>query len=150
MSMKRATLRLTGAMSLLGTTETSLETAFDTTSEFGGEGSAAAPMDVFLQSVAACSSMDVVSIIRKKRRTITDFRIEIEGERAEEHPKVYTHIAVKYILTSPDATEADLTRAVELSQDQYCSAFAMVKRSGCTVAWSCEIVRPSASLPQSS
>jgi putative redox protein len=140
---KKATLNLDdGAMRLVGKNETGNVTAFDVTSENGGNGSAASPMEVFLQSAAACSGMDILSIIRKKRKTVTDLRIEIEGERAEEHPHIYTSIAVKYILVSPDATEGDLTRACELSQDQYCSAFAMIKRSGCAVSWTSEIERP--------
>jgi putative redox protein len=142
MSLNRATLHLTGTMSLVGKTDIGLETAFDTTSEFGGDGSAAAPMDVLLQSVAACSTMDIISIIRKKRKTVTDFKVEIEGTRAEEHPQVYTHITMKYVLTSPDAEEAELQRAAELSQEQYCSAIAMVKRAGCAVTWSGEVLRP--------
>jgi putative redox protein len=139
---KRATLRLDGAMRLVGVNELGKETAFDVTPENGGDGSAASPMEVFLQAAVACSSMDVLSIIRKKRKTVADLRIEVEGERAEEHPQVYTSIAVRYILTSPDATEGDLERACELSQNQYCSAFAMIKRSGCEVSWSCQIERP--------
>lgn len=140
---KKATLNLDdGAMRLVGVNENGKKTAFDVMPENGGAASAASPMEVFLQSAAACSGMDILSIIRKRRKTVTDLRIEIEGERAEEHPHVYTSIAVKYILVSPDTTESELTRACELSQDQYCSAFAMIKRSGCAVSWTCGIERP--------
>lgn len=139
---KRATLHLDGAMRLVGTNEAGKTTVFDVMPENGGDGSAASPMEVFLQSAAACSGMDILSIIRKKRKTVTDLRIQIEGERAEVHPQVYTSITVHYALTSPDASEGDMTRACELSQDQYCSAFAMIKQSGCSVAWSCNVLRP--------
>lgn len=139
---KKATLQLDGVMRLVGTNETGRTTAFDVSAEHGGNDSAASPMEVFLQSAAACSGMDILSIIRKKRKTVGNLRIAIEGERAEEHPHVYTSIHVRYILTSPDATEADLRRACELSQDQYCSAFAMIKRSGCAVSWEATLERP--------
>ncbi len=139
---KRARLQLTGAMRLVGTNEFGKTTTFDVQPENGGDGSSASPMEVFLQSAAACSGMDILSIIRKKRKTITDLQIAIEGERAETHPQVYTSITVKYILTSPDASEGDMTRACELSQDQYCSAFAMIKQSGCAVSWTCSVIRP--------
>lgn len=140
---KKAILNLDdGAMRLVGTNESGQTTAFDVMAENGGNGSAASPMEVFLQSAAACSGMDILSIIRKKRKTVSNLRIAIEGERAEEHPHVYTSIAVNYTLVSPDATEGDITRACELSQDQYCSAFAMIKRSGCAVSWTCSIERP--------
>ncbi len=141
---KKATLQLDGVMRLVGTNETGLATAFDVSPEHGGQNTAASPMEVFLQSAAACSGMDILSIIRKKRKTVGNLRIEIEGERAEEHPHVYTSIQVHYILTSPDASEADMHRACELSQDQYCSAFAMIKRSGCAVTWQSTVERPTA------
>lgn len=126
----------------MGSNEGGSQTAFDASVAHGGAGSAASPMEVLLQSVAACSSMDIVSIITKKRKTITNFRVEIEADRAADHPKVFTRIHLRYILTSPDASEADLARAVELSQTTYCSAMAMMKHSGCEVSYAQELLRP--------
>lgn len=140
--LKKATLRYHNGMRFVGTNESGIETTFDTTQEHGGANTAASPMEVLLQATAACSAMDVVDIVRKRRKTITDLQIEMHGTRAETHPKVYTAMHFTYILTSPDAQESDLERAVELSQTQYCSAAAMMRQSGCTVTWECRIIRP--------
>ena len=88
-----------------------------------------------LQAMAACSFMDVVSILRKKRKTVTSLIVNIEGERAEEHPKVFTKATLKYELTSPDAALKDLERSIELSQDKFCGAAEMFRKSGCEVNW---------------
>lgn len=122
-------------MRIIGTNEKGHETFFDTVPKVGGEDTAASPMEVMLQAMAACSFMDVVSILRKKRRTVGSLIVNIEGERAEEHPKVFTKVILKYELTSPDATLKDLERSIELSQDKFCGAAAMFRQSGCEVGW---------------
>jgi len=128
-------LNLIGNMKIKGTNSKGQETYFDTVPEVGGENSAPSPMEIFLQAMGSCSLMDVLSILRKKRKTIESFEVEIEGIRAEEHPKVFTNVHLKYILKSKDATIDDLFRAVELSQEKYCSAAAMFKKSGCKVTY---------------
>jgi putative redox protein len=137
-----ASLVYESGMRFVGSNENGLQTAFDASVAHGGAGSAASPMEVLLQSVAACSAIDIVSIITKKRKTITNFRVAMEADRAADHPKVFTRIHLRYVLTSPDASEADLTQAVELSQATYCSAIAMMKHSGCAVSYAQELVRP--------
>jgi len=125
-------------MHLIGTNSKGQETHFDSLAD-GGDGNYATPMEVMLQSMAACSFMDVVSILRKKRKTIEDLRVEIEGERAETHPKVFKTAVLKYYLKSPDASIEDLERCIELSQDKYCGAAAMFKASGCEVSWEANV-----------
>jgi putative redox protein len=129
-------------MYLVGTNEAGKQTAFDVRPEHGGGGLAASPMEVLMQAAAACSSVDVLSILRKKRKTVTNLRVEMQGERAAEHPRVFTDIAFTFILTSPDAELKDLERSVELSETTYCSAMAMLRRSGCNLTFSCQVVRP--------
>jgi putative redox protein len=68
--------------------------------------------------------------------------MEAHATRAETHPKVFTHIRLRYELVSPDATEQDLLRAIELSQTTYCSASIMVRRSGCQIEWEAQLLRP--------
>lgn len=138
----KATLRLDTNMRLIGNNEAGQKTIFDVKEENGGNASAASPMEVLLQSVAACSTMDILSIIRKKRKTVSNFSIEMSANRAPEYPKVFVDAHFIYILESPDATEGDLTRAIELSQTTYCSAMAMLTRSGCTVTWEQHLLRP--------
>ncbi len=138
----KANLKLDRNMRIIGTNEKGLETTFDTSPKVGGEDTAATPMEIMLQSVAACSFMDTISILRKKRKTINDLQIDIEGERTEEHPKVFKTIVLKYTLVSPDAELNDLERAVELSQDKYCGASAMMKLAGANVSYKVELKRP--------
>jgi len=117
------------------------EFTVDATKTENGDESGPTPMEYMLQSVASCSGMDVLSILRKKRKTIDDLKITITGEKRDEHPKIYTKANVHYILTSPDAEEKDLIRSIELSQDKYCGASAMFKLAGCDVTWTQELHR---------
>ncbi|MBS1536482.1 MAG: OsmC family protein [Bacteroidetes bacterium] len=134
-------LILEEGMRVRGTNARGMTTLFDTNGD-AHIATSASPMEIMLESLGGCSTMDVISILRKQRRTITDFRVDIEAERAEEHPKVFISAHLKYTLTSPDATLNELTRAVELSQEKYCSASAMFIRSGCEITYEAVINLP--------
>ena len=82
------------------------------------------PMEVVLMGVAGCTAMDVISIMQKKRADVTRFEVNVTGERAEEHPRRYTHILVEYVLYGHDIEPKALERAIELSETKYCSAIA--------------------------
>ncbi len=103
------------------------EVSLDSSPKSGGENSAARPMELMLVSLAGCTSMDVISILDKMKATPQDFKIEIEYERALEHPKIYTHIHLKYMFKNAPSREK-AQRAVELSQNKYCSASAMLRK----------------------
>ncbi len=103
---------------------------------------AAQPMDVALQATAACSAMDAVSILRKKRRTVTGFHVTATAERQAEHPRVFTSVHLHYVLTSPDAKEKDLDRSLELSLTTYCPMVALLRAAGVDVTHTAELVRP--------
>ncbi len=133
-------LKLNRKMQITGINDLGLETVFDTHPSAGGDDVAPTPMEIMLESLGACSMMDIAAIIRKKRKQITKLEANINAERAEQHPKVFTKVFIKYKLTSPDADIKDLERAVELSQTTYCSVSAMFQRSGCEVKWDCELV----------
>jgi len=135
-------LRLDRNMRIIGTNRLGLETVFDTSPDVGGEHTAPSPMETLLMSMGACTFMDVVSILRKKRKTVTGMNIKVTAERAKEHPKVFTKVHLTYELTSPDATIEDLNRSIELSQTKYCGASAMFKLSGCEVTWDAVVNRP--------
>ncbi len=137
----KATLSYKGGMAIDGDNGRGHITKFDTVEKVGGEDSAATPMEVMLQAMAACSFMDVVSIIKKKRKTVIDLTIDVEAERAEKHPMVFTKVHLHYTLKSPDAELKDVERAAMLSQTTYCGASAMFQRSGCEVTYDCEAVR---------
>jgi putative redox protein len=106
----------------------------------GGDENAATPMEIMLQSVAACSGIDVVTILGKKRKNIESLEITITGERRDEHPQIFTKAHLHYVLKSDNAELKDLNRSVELSQDKYCGASAMFKLAGAEVTWSAELL----------
>jgi putative redox protein len=82
------------------------------------------PMEMVLMGVAGCTAMDVVHIMKKRRADVTGFRVNITGERAEEHPKRYTRILIQYLLEGKGITPKDVERAIKLSTTKYCSAMA--------------------------
>jgi putative redox protein len=138
----KVTLELLEGMKLKATDANDLVTYFDASASAGGSGSVSTPLIVFLESMAACSTMDVVSIVRKKRKTIGSLKVHVEAERSEEHPKVITKAKLVYELVSPDAEVEDLERAVDLSQNKYCSASAMFQAAGCEITTESVVLRP--------
>ena len=97
--------------------------------EDGGNGSATGPMELLLISVASCSAMDVISILKKRRVEELKLEIEVEAKRREEYPRIFTDIHLKYTVSGKDIREKDVARAIRLSEEKYCSAIAMVKNS---------------------
>jgi len=94
----------------------------------GGSDAGSRPLELFLMGLGGCTAMDVLSILKKKRVPIDDFELELEAERAEEHPMVFTRIKMKYIFYGKGIQERDVLRAIELSETKYCSASAMLKK----------------------
>ncbi|MGH2542046.1 MAG: OsmC family protein [Ardenticatenaceae bacterium] len=96
---------------------------------YTGQDAGASPMEVLLMALAACSAMDILSILQKQRQKITGFQIKVDGLRRDEHPKIYTDITATYIVTGYNVERAGVARAVELSVTKYCSVSAMLAQS---------------------
>ncbi len=111
----------------------------DTCSAILGEGGIS-PMKLLLLSVAGCTAYDVVMILRKMREPIEGLEVEISGTRREEHPRIYTEVHIHYRIYG-NVREKKARRAIELSQDKYCSASAHMKLSGTKLTYSIEIIR---------
>lgn len=94
---------------------------------------APAPMQAFLMALGGCTGMDVVAILMKMKQPPKKFEIYIDAERAEEHPKVYTKVHLKYVFEGVEYEKAK--KAVELSQNRYCPISAMLRRSGCELTY---------------
>jgi putative redox protein len=139
----KASLSLDRNMRIIGKSDLSHITVFDTHTQAGGDDSAPTPMEVMLQAMGACSFMDIVSILRKKKKTVVGLNVSLDAEQADNYPKVFTKVHLKYELISPDTEMKDLEKAIELSQKTYCSASAMFQRSGCEVTWDASIKSPS-------
>ncbi|MCP2519237.1 OsmC family protein [Candidatus Aminicenantes bacterium AC-335-A11] len=85
------------------------------------------PMELLLIALGGCTGMDVISILRKKRQVVRYFALEVKGYRREEHPRIFEKIEIKYILKGDNLSEEAIQRAIELSQEKYCSVSAMLK-----------------------
>lgn len=85
------------------------------------------PVEMMLASIAGCAAVDIVSMIKKKRKTFLDLKIETFGTRREDHPRRLTHIQSKYTLYSPDMSLEAFEKVAKLATDKYCSAAASVK-----------------------
>ena len=94
----------------------------------GGENRGPRPKALTLVSLAGCTSMDVISILRKMRVEPEYFNVEVEGELTEEHPKYYHKIHVKYIFRGKDLPEAKIKKAVSLSEDRYCGVSELLRK----------------------
>lgn len=97
--------------------------------EVGGEDSGVRPMELLLIGLGGCTGMDVVSLLNKMRVKFTHFEIEIKSERDTVHPKVFKKIRLNYIIKGNEIPEDKLKKAIELSQQRYCSASAMLGKT---------------------
>ncbi len=88
-----------------------------------------APMELLLVSLAGCTGMDVMAILKKMRQNITKFKVSISAERAPEHPKIYTKINIHYYFEGKNVEKEKVERAIDLSFNKYCSVTAMLKKS---------------------
>lgn len=116
-----------GELSFEAQTESGHQILLDVKPEKGGENKGPSPMELLLVSLAGCTAMDVVSILKKKRVNLHSLTIKVEGERASQPPKYFTRIDVEYNFEGKDLKEEDVKQAVELSRDKYCSVSAMLR-----------------------
>ncbi len=112
---------------------------FDADESVGGQDRGPRPKAFVLGSLGGCTGMDVVAMLKKMKQEVASFHMEIEGDASEDHPKVFTHVHVKYIFSGSDLDMEKLKKAVDLSQDKYCSVSAMLKKA-MEVSYSIEII----------
>jgi putative redox protein len=91
----------------------------------GGEGMT--PMELVLLSLASCSAMDVVAILRKKRQPVERLEVRVHGQRQADHPAVFTSIKLEYVVHGSDVDPQAVRRAIELSRERYCPVWAMLE-----------------------
>ena len=95
--------------------------------EHGGRDVGMRPMEAVLIGMGSCSAFDVVTILAKARQAVTDCVVELEAERADEPPRVFTRVHMKFIVSGAALRESSVRRAVALSAERYCSATAMLR-----------------------
>jgi putative redox protein len=94
-----------------------------------GDGQGYSGLELLLLSLAACSATSIVSMMRRMKKTVAAFRVNASGTRREHHPTSFSRIVLAFTLSSPDAAEADLQKAIQLSAETYCPVWAMLKGS---------------------
>jgi putative redox protein len=120
----KAFVQYAGDEFFIGTTPSGHAQAIDTKTD---RRAAPTPLEMLLVSVAACTAADVVSILEKKRQNVSDYRIEISGERREEYPQAFVQFHVHHIVYGRDVSEQAVRQAIELSDTKYCSVAATVR-----------------------
>ncbi|SHN33996.1 putative redox protein [Cyclobacterium lianum] len=98
------------------------------------------PMELLLSGLAGCSAVDTVLMMKKRRKQVSDFKIEAEGIRSEGTPSFYTEIHLLFELTSPDASQAEFEKVVRLAVEKYCSVASSLKSE---ISFTANVVRPS-------
>jgi putative redox protein len=101
----------------------------DAATDNGGNDKGVRPKPLMIASLAGCTGMDVISILKKMRVEVEDFKIEIEADSTEEHPKHYTKMHVVYQFKGKDLDPEKLKKAVDLSQERYCGVSAAYKKA---------------------
>jgi putative redox protein len=118
-----------GRMSFDGTAGSGFTLPMGTRADSGGDDDGFRPMELLLVGLAGCTAMDVISILEKKRQDVTNFEVNVQAERAETHPRVFTNILLEYVVTGHAVDPVAVERAVELSETKYCSAQAMLGKT---------------------
>ncbi len=135
----KAQIKLRSGVCFEGTTGTGHQVIMDGPEESGGENQGPRPMEMLLIGMGGCTAYDVVTILRKSRQQLEACIVEIDSERAEEPPKVFTKIHLHYKLTGKDLQATKVERAINLSTEKYCSATIMLAKTA-EVTHSYEII----------
>lgn len=110
----------------------------DGSTSIGGENLAPRPMQVVLMALAGCTSIDVLSVLRKKRQVVEEYDVEVTAEREEgKIPSLFTEIHIKFLLKG-DLDPEKVERAIQLSADKYCSVSRLLEKTA-NITWSFSI-----------
>jgi len=125
----KARVQLVEGMTFVAESGSGHAVVVDAAPDVGGKNLGARPMELVLMGTGACSAIDVVHILRKSRQAVSGCVVELESERADEDPKVFTRIHMHYVVTGKALAQAQVERAIKLSKEKYCSATIMLAHS---------------------
>ena len=120
----KATIHFAGKDLFVGISPSGHAQVLDTDHE---RASAATPVELLLIALGSCTAVDVISILKKKREHVSDYRVEVRGERRSEHPRHFTRMEVRHIVRGRNISEKALAQAIELSETKYCSVAATLR-----------------------
>jgi putative redox protein len=124
-----AMVRSTGGLSFIGKGETNHWVPMDGPPELGGDDAGSRPKELLLLALAGCTGADVASLLNKRRVRFRTFEVAVDADLADEHPRVFTHIALTYRFEGDDIAVSEIERAVHMSQDKYCMVSAMLRKA---------------------
>jgi len=113
-------------MTFSGTADTGFSVPLGSDPSVGGENDGFRPMELMAISLAGCTAMDVISIMRKKRQDVTGYEVKVNADQADQHPHVFTKSVITYEVTGHDIDESAVIRAIQLSAERYCPAQGML------------------------
>jgi putative redox protein len=116
-------------MAFAATTPNGHSIMLDTDPDHGGRDAGADPQSLLLVALGSCTGMDVISILRKKRQTVTSYVVNVYGNRAEEHPRIYTHIVAEHVVGGQGVDPKAVARSIELSITKYCPVHALLSKA---------------------
>ena len=125
----RATVKWLDGAAFVGESGSGHAIVIDGKAEAGGRNIGPRPLETMLIGLGACSAFDVVLILRKARQAVTHCRVEMEAERADAVPAVFTRIHMVFVVSGTELRESAVRRAVDLSAEKYCSGTAMLRAS---------------------
>jgi len=135
----KAKIKWVEEMTFVGESGSGHSVLMDGPPELGGRNLGVRPMEMILLGLGGCTSFDVMLILKRARQSVSDCVVELEAERAENNPKVFTRIHVHFIVSGEDLKENQVKRAVELSAEKYCSASIMLTQAGVEITHDYEI-----------
>ncbi|WP_148864417.1 OsmC family protein [Marinobacter fonticola] len=135
----KATIDWTGEASFKATSGSGHNVQLDGPPDHGGKDLGPRPMEMVLMGLGGCSAFDVMSILQKSRQEVTDCRCELDAERADAVPAVFTRIHLHFVVTGRNLKDNLVKRAVSLSAEKYCSASIMLEKGGVEITHDYEI-----------
>jgi putative redox protein len=136
----KATVKWTDGAMFVGESGSGHTVVMDGPEDLGGRNLAVRPMEMLLLGTGGCSIYDVLSMLKKARQQVVDCRVELEAQRADAIPAVFTDINMHFVVTGVGLKDSQVKRAVELSAEKYCSASIMLGAAGVKITHSYEIV----------
>ena len=136
----KTTVKWTDGGMFVGESGSGHSVVMDGPEDLGGRNLGPRPMEMLLLGTGGCSVYDVMSMLKKSRQRVVDCRVELDAERADAMPAVFTRINMHFVVTGVGLKESQVKRAVELSAEKYCSASIMLVAGGVEMSHSFEIV----------
>jgi len=127
--MVKAKVTYVDGMQFVGEAGSGHAIVMDGPPETGGKNTGLRPMELLLLGIGSCSGMDVISILKKKKQSVSGLEINVQGQKAKQYPQKFVGIDIEFVIRGKNISEEAVKRAIELSMDKYCSVKATLEGS---------------------